>query len=1665
MSRARFTPALIEALTGRVIAHNEQVLEKKVGLGRLKKAIADNWRGSDPETTGLRAVDRLLENLRKADPGFDPAEHPRDANGRFTGGAGRGAGGAGGGRRPPSPPPASPPPPPPGGGQRGFYGDVARRQEHEQLRDENAGYAANQQAVIPETRWTDLYPYVGFGAGMLAGATGGAFPGAAARRDAAIGRGAGAVAGAVTNPLSIGAGYAATRMEERTRRTMGHAARSDDDLADLARARGAMVRGKIKAGVTATVRGAGWVLNAPAIAINNAAEADIKQRGLTGARKVLRRARGRIAGAAVGALVPGIIAGATIKGGMDMVGPLLNAAFPRRVDKSTPGGPMHIEVAAAEEALAKWSLSSAASGVRRLTGSAMAGLRGAMRRQPPVVAPKPVKPLTAAEARAAKTAKLNRIGGRAASRLMNPERIRTFGHTLAAAGGAAALGGAAAGATYAAQRVYYRDEDGKFTSKERAVAPGTAAAVGAVAGALAGLALTHGKNRTLARELSEKISASRKQIIDTAGNKAALRAEGKAGPSVAKAREAAAKEFDGWKAAASSDDPVQWTHWSIDRRADDKITDLLGSRSFRASHPEGRSRDLPKLKAEEAKIAGSTDKATVSRRNKLRAEISEIEGAVAGRSAAEAAYKAEVTAWEQGGRKDTRPRALRGWLEAAREDRAAGRADWKRHLHPSQRAQVESIEATAAKAKADYSTQVGSLKSGLDEAKQNLTAHQARHTELEAQIKEKEAQVSPLKTRRQALKAAKEPAEIAERKDLADKIKDMEDEQLNLIKERDALSPLIEKENARVADATSRLNNKQPKSDTAPAFPRAPDPFDPKGGFIPAKPTDDQLEAIRQGIETRYLGRSEETMAQAQAKARVHAAEVADATVRALQNRGTPPKGAVGQSISRVSSVLGPRIANMKADARRVGGVVSAAMGPAGGNLVTYARTAGQKGWEAGKNTASWAIKNPVKAVGFVTTAGVAFGFADVSDDGSVNLSLVRGGADAGKSMVQVARERVHPVHKLYNPGTDRQVIIVGAVVEQPDGKKLFVHGTRTVGNGKPQPIPTGAELDEVLKNARSGNFNSGNSNNNSRPVEKTTFGAPDQQGKWEKTVEQVRGAGGLEDWGDGDDAFQHRSTQQVQGRDKAADGQMAAEVRAAIYDEAAKAKKKGGPYGGFGAPDWYAHASRIFDNGGGTEMMPLGWRAALILGEATSGNTPPRPGLLPASQSAAIESAWAKKDRTAWTSALRKAIEDAPSWKEGQDRQLRRVVGVLNDRAPGDLRLTSAETEQMYRIIAGKQYGGGGQAAGAAAPPPPPPPPPEAGGRRAASATDLAARARVEHLSNATETIAKAMNKHPSAPQFGEAIETIFVKKAELLRQSKPDLEADHDAFWRQVRDHTVHTATRKVTKAAIVGELRKAEGWALGRLAKAAEPRPPTPPRGLPGDAPRTSSRGIAGQLASKSRSYDDSKHSRQPSGSDRGGEFAPRGAGGGAGAGVQAARAANPRRQPAAQAAAEPPRDDRSYFEPVRLGGAVGGAVAGQLGWEIAERVLPGPLKTVAVGARLAQRLASALGPRALGRAVGRLGISGAAGIAGAVAGEGLGANAYAAGRAPGSYAPDTTLGEDAARFGGSLAGGIAAATRGGGLAGRLAYGTAGSLGGEEIAAAAHEVISRRFGGGPR
>jgi hypothetical protein len=459
--RARFSAELIADLKKRVADHAAWVA---LGDGRpttrlqaLKDQYERHYRGANPHQRALAKVDEHLAGLRKvAEDNFEEHEHPRDENGRFTD---KGAGA--------STPPPSPPMP-------------RTRNEHKKLQEENAGYeAATSTALV-----SDRYRAAGESIRTLG---------------------------------TYGAGVAAA--------------------ASLARTRAPGKTGFVRRGTGKLGEQIGRVSAALLVGVPVHGARTVANKGVTLAGKVAGRNWNGISPEAARRVVSGAVSGGGKAG--RFIGDKGIAAVEsamRNLARAAEESAKHPPTGKVGRALAAAGLTSGK--VRRLAAIAVPGLLiGAKINQSvkgswldPEVHGRSIDPFTYRVVRKGegldeKTQALLKVAlaGGSYEEMQKAVRLRALGAVgQSIAGAAGAIGGAllGGGAAYGASRAVgaigsgkkgnpYRDEDGKFTSKDRAVhTVGAGAAAGAlIGGAAAVMAARRGNMAGLARAISDRIGS------------------------------------------------------------------------------------------------------------------------------------------------------------------------------------------------------------------------------------------------------------------------------------------------------------------------------------------------------------------------------------------------------------------------------------------------------------------------------------------------------------------------------------------------------------------------------------------------------------------------------------------------------------------------------------------------------------------------------------------------------------------------------------------------------------------------------------------------------------------------------------------------------------------------------------------------------------------------------------------------------------------------------------------------------------------------------------------------------------------------------------------------------------------------------------------------------
>jgi ElaB/YqjD/DUF883 family membrane-anchored ribosome-binding protein len=1585
MSRPVFDAETIGELRQRVMAHNEAG-HARTGLTDLKKIFARGWAGDEPKTRALGQVDRHLARLAKNTGDFDETKHRRDGDGKFA----------------PQ-------------GRAAAFSDVRSRQADRQLRDENAGYAASQTGVIPETRFSQFGPLAGAVAGVAAGALRGAFDGGGRRSRAvnlAIGRGAarvvdtvagrvqavpGMAADAANAGLAAAARGVARRAGEADPRGFGpavkaraerFAARAEARIPDevgkgqRTKARRATARENVGLVTGEALDLADRVtMAAPRFVSRHLAakakrmDAALAARGASDATRRAVRAglaiKRPLAAGAVGAVVPGALYGITNMETMTVAGPYLDALLPRRVEKGTRAELLTKVAAtpASREALAKISMSGVLTAARAAGGAVARMPRMAIARMPTLRAPKPPEPkLSSNQARGRERA--------ATMMARNPNIVRGAGKAGLIGAAAAAAGGLGAAAGYGA-REYYRDENGQFTSKERAVQPGmrgalqsvgdfiadnpvgVGAAAGLVAGALGARSAIARGNRRVIREMADSVAEGMTRRLAVVGRFAKAAEEAKSKGAFDKVNARVERAGDAMRAARDAG-PERWNEWNVDSALQTKVRGMIRSDAFWKAEPVKAN----KRKAMDAlRESGDIDQ--------LKPLVSEA-------------------GW-------TRIEALRG---QATKQKAAYNAT------------VAGFRQKAADAIEDHRGK----SSRADDAADAAEAIEKRLAELrEAPAPTTAAKKIKLVDTETALKAELKTAEAARK--AANETRD---------------------EAAKLADAYKQVLANPGKQVDGISFPAGADPWNVKATLRPL-PSNVDMTDLLDKMKSDLLGDLQGKIA-GRVKARQDEARlIATATIGALRQAGAEPDGIATRAINTFAARLSGPMAAARRDIRAAGGVVSRAverkLGSAPGAVSAYVGDAAKRARNlvygpkpepdaAGKvqpragilpKMARFAADNPRAAAMTGLTAATGTGVVTWdSADGSLDLQL-KSPADIWRR-ISSPKTRPAPIIRPFHLGdTKHQHTIEGLVVTNDKNQRVLLTGKRVFADGREEEIPPLTPLKDALDFSAGLRNRAGGGGGGGQGAQ-LSVGNDQDKGTWSAALGRLRNAGKLASYGEGDWIFSARND----GQHDSQDISDADKLQNALHAQAA-AKARGGSFGsGFGNPgEWHAQLASIVA-APESSILTLKQRQRLLLGSQTQA------GLFSGQLRGDVMKATSGADTArAFMSEVGAERRVPFVFNNDQLANMKRAVFAVNETL-GSAKMNDAQLQTVFDRLerhrggggqpGGGQRpagGGGGQPAGSGTPGP------ASGGARAAGgpprasrqSADPAPRDRMSYLADAVtfrETawpITQRDSKRFLAIPVGVEVE--FNKEEEALRQQHPTW--DDDAIWtaatRRINDRSNNLTFGKATQA---GLLRK----------------------------------------------FDEARHARAPRGSDRGGEFSSRAGGAAAGAAVMA-RGAAPVRPPGRE------NDERSFFEPTRLGATVGGVAGGNAGWMLAERFMPGPLRRLGTTGRLASRLggmASRLGYK--------LGGSMAGGLAGETVGDAAGAGVYrAAGRrAPAPYEPpERGAGEEVARTAGSFAG-LAAGTalgRGRGRASAFGIGVGTTLAGEELAGAAQRIAERHYG----
>jgi hypothetical protein len=492
-----FTPAVIDQLRQRVIAHNSALNGVPrdtygVKLGKLKGLFRQFHSGKGNEHA-LAKIDQHLDDLRrdalglaKAQPPrghrpFDDARHPRGQAGQFThSGSGHQYVHTGRGNQVIDG----------GGGQGRFFHDVASPQAHRDLQDANSGYDAFQTQVIPETRYSTLMPPIAGAAGVALGGIAGSaakfggtrFDRAVTRVAGRVGAGVGHYAGGILVDAPLTTERAIRRaVIARANKTLGTKFKRPPPMTGQIRgaAGGEKVGRAVGHGIGRTTS---FISNAPP-----AAAKWIVSHGTT-SHPIPRRVVGGITGAA---LTGGLVYGPALYHAAGGVGPYLDTLFPRRVRKSVGTLFDDPDVLAKQAELLGDELAKA--NVGRLAATFLRTGRRLITRvpRPPAAAvPRPAAGIGPDAARNAFTHPTNPVFTVRPHRASRAIKVGQYAIPIAAAGsGIGAIGGAAAG--YGKQKWdewrHPRGQHGRFVHRGAVFGAKVGAVVGAGLGVGVGI--------------------------------------------------------------------------------------------------------------------------------------------------------------------------------------------------------------------------------------------------------------------------------------------------------------------------------------------------------------------------------------------------------------------------------------------------------------------------------------------------------------------------------------------------------------------------------------------------------------------------------------------------------------------------------------------------------------------------------------------------------------------------------------------------------------------------------------------------------------------------------------------------------------------------------------------------------------------------------------------------------------------------------------------------------------------------------------------------------------------------------------------------------------------------------------------------------------------------
>ena len=1524
--KPRFDYEVIRSLKDRVATFNEGVGEgDKTRLQELKKIYERGYRGQNPEQAAMEAVESHL--LRKAGD-FQEFEHRRDRNGRF---ASKGV------------------------TQRAQYSDVRTSRQHSQLKSVNAGYQAKQTDVIPETRFSSVLPIAVGGTIGAAAAVGGAFPhGRDVVADASIdmseklSRFLGDTTGRVVSGAVIGTVRGGQAAARRFNVNLGNISPETSEKVIL-------TVGKLTGKAAGQAgKGAMWLLNKPATWVNRelvdaALGGQPKGKSFSAARRRFgAQVKARTLGAAFGvaANAPIIWAGYH---GAGFVGPVLDSWYPRKVEKQfrTPEVEevlAKVASGASEEELTKINFGRAARRVGAAMGvwgpkdaksflssknlfAARQNAINAFRAMKPSELPTKLSHSTGAKyglpgsdeaklvagnsenttllgmARKHGIGAANRLADRVA-RFQSRPVFSGASQVLGTMAGAAAGGGIGYGVH---QGNPYRDEHGRFTSKERAA---MTIGGGALAGAVAALGSMRYANAKAARTIADRIRGS---VGDNAARQIgrdevdAIRNTGEAGKkweeylksrgyaesvdgkvrgsfleaNKAKINELRQKVADKEARAIAAHekkfaDPAGFMVADVDRRLHNKLEAELTSDAFLNMHPESKDKILSFMQRFDKGTYKTEDYAGFGgRKSMLTGEETELHNLLS----------------------DEQKKLVNNWRSAAN----------------STKNQIKTLFGEAEDKFKVLSDRHSKLSEAVQQKRERLNWID---DQLDAKYQDGQRVAPPVAgNSKEGLKLNRE------RKALKDQLA-AEEKDLNTVAEQQKLAWESTRTRAGInANAQFKVS----------------DPFG--GGFIKTFPTDAEIKLARSKIVQDHTEAFEQSVKNAQKAASRFAKE----RLSEVSDHFKPHLSALNRGIASFADTVSGTTSRFIADAQNDLSRASRALG-GGSSFKSTARRAwetGKSGMEALRDAKAWIM-------GSGLVGGGALGVAELA-----NIISNRGGRISLNSPDKFGLSAPDGYFE-YHHDTDpsKSAAITGAIYTSADGRKRFLFGeVQTRGkNAQPIEIEPGTLVEDIERQWLRGH------KGNDGKGDRVQIGYSDEerkkigramndikrgptQGDQEFTVQHRLG-----------DAGQHKDTINI--------------IRNKLRTEAEKAGD-------------INEKLRIIIGGHGADLLDARERASLLIGNEKFPG-----GVFGKGAFDALEARdWSK---------VGNIVANTPG-----------INGRLGLKALNVIyssRFRDKEAwNSAFQTAKSKMLGGGSNAS---TPTP------------VSHSTSAAAPKEESFRMPRDPNQWRPQNDDWVPNEIWSSIHNDYKNKVEANSQ----YAVTHKGLAGTIRS-TIRANYNAVSRHKDWQDKSFVERWIeAGRRSRSILQLLDEPP---------FERSDWGGDLA---KYYDESKHSRAPRGSDRGGEFTSKG-------GAPTSR---------------PVADDRSFFEPVRLAGTLGNYAGMQVAFDLAEKLLPPgvsiPAKIGLFGAKMAASI--------LGGAVGQMG--------GEVAAQ---AGYRAVGkRPPKPYEePDRPVGETLARTGGNLLGYMVGSRFGGSYGAKLASGIIGSLAAEELAGAVHGHILSRYDAG--